>query len=298
MYNAARIALAAITLSAAGLTGCQTNPATGRSQFVMISSSQAAQLGDEAKPQLVQEYGGEIPNASVRQYVSQVGSALAARVEPEFDDIQWTFTVLDSDVINAFALPGGHVFISRGLLARFENEAQLAGVLGHEIGHVTGQHVDERISQSMAVELGLGALGQLTESQLLLLGAQLATGGYQLSFGRSQEIEADDLGLRYMVEAGYDPRGMLQVLDVLVEASQGGAPPEFLSTHPHPQTRIENVTRLIERNYQNTQNNPQYDLHRERFQQQAAPHLSAHEGSHPGALAIMMHAEGCSCGHH
>lgn len=291
------LALLALSLSATGIFGgCQMNPATGRMQFVMISPQQSSQLGDEAKPQLVEEYGGEVPIAELRSYVTQVGRTLTQHVEPEFEGIDWTFTVLDSEVINAFALPGGHVFISRGLLQEFDNEAQLAGVLGHEIGHVTGRHVDERISQAMGIEFGLGLLGQLTESQLLLLGAQVVTGGYQLSFGRDQESEADELGLRYMVEAGYDPEGMLQVLDVLRRASEGrGAPPEFLSTHPHPETRIRTVTRLLEREYSHTRNNPQYQLYQERFQNTAAPHLRASSGSHPAALAIMSLAPKCRC---
>lgn len=300
MKTMMKTGLVALALtSAATFSGCQANPATGRMQFTPMPAAQVAALGDEAKPQLVHEYGGEHPNAAVRQYVNEVGQSLARHVEPEFADIQWTFTVLDSEIINAFALPGGHVFISRGLLAEFDNEAQLAGVLGHEIGHVTGRHIDERLGQQMAVQGIVAAVGGLTESQLAVLAAQVATGGYQLKFGRDQESEADILGVRYMVNAGYDPQGMLQVLEVLQRAAGAGRTPEFLSTHPHPETRIRTVTRLLETDYAHTRNNPQYQLHPQRFQQ-IAPQIGSAAGSHPGALAIMAIARGgyTCCGGH
>lgn len=257
------------------VTGCQVNPATGRTQLRLIPAAEVSKLGIEAKPQLIEEYGGEVPERQLREYVTEVGNRLARHVETEFQDVEWSFIVLDSDVINAFALPGGNVFISRGLLARFDNEAQLAGVLGHEIGHVTGQHVDERISQAVSAELGLSVLGAMTDSQLLLMGAQLATGGYQLRFGRGQEIEADELGMRYMTLAGYDPHGMLEVMQVLQAATAGGSQqPEFLSTHPHPETRISTITRLLNREYAYTQDNPEYRKHESRFQRRAASYLS------------------------
>ncbi len=256
-----------------GLAGCSFNPATGRRQLILVTPEQTLAMGDEAMPQLVNEYGGEVSSAELRSYVDRVGFALAEHVESDYAQTPWKFTVLDSDVINAFALPGGKVFISLGLLSRFENEAQVAGVLGHEIGHVTARHVDERISQAMSVELGLSVLGAATESDLAVAAAQLFAGGYQLHFGRDQESEADKLGVKYMARAFYDPQGMMQVLEVLRDAATGPRPPEFLSTHPHPETRLETVSKLLAGPYAATQGDSQYGLYRDRFQQQAAPHL-------------------------
>ena len=255
------------------LTGCVVNPATGDRQLILISDDAVAQMGASAAPQLTQEYGGEIQSNQLRAYVDEIGQRVAAEVEPEYDHIDWTFTVLDSEIINAFALPGGRIFISRGLLQRFTNEAQIAGVLGHEIGHVTGKHVNERVSKAAAIELGIGVVGQMSESQLTLAAASMFGNGYQLYFGREQEAQSDILGVRYMVRAGYNPRGMLQVLDVLREASQGNRQPEFLSTHPHPETRLETITNLLAGEYRQAADDPALTFGEARFQQIAAPHL-------------------------
>ncbi len=287
--------LFAVTFSLGSQTGCVYNPEVDRMQLGLVSSAEVAKLGAEAKPQLVQEYGGEVPERQLREYVAEVGNRLARHVGDQFAEVDWSFIVLDSPVINAFALPGGNVFISRGLLARFDNEAQLAGVLGHEIGHVTGRHVDERISQHVLAELGLAAAGTLTDSQLILVGTQLGLGGYQLSFGRGQETEADVLGMRYMTLAGYDPHGMLEVMEVLQAASEGASlPPEFLSTHPHPQTRISTINRLLRDEYAYTQENPEFRKYRGRFQQRAAGYLTdLRDGSLTPALA----SSGLWCAH-
>jgi predicted Zn-dependent protease len=132
----ARFVFAALFVFAAG---CRYNPATGRSQLLLMSSEDAIALGTESKPALILEYGGEVESAQLRSYVSLVGHSLASLTEADYPQLPWEFTVLDSDVINAFALPGGKVFASRGLLARLDSEAQMAGVLGHEVGHVTAQ---------------------------------------------------------------------------------------------------------------------------------------------------------------
>jgi predicted Zn-dependent protease len=255
------------------LGGCSTNAATGRSQFILLSADEVSQMGAAAAPELIEQYGGEAKSPELRAYINEVGQRLAAQVEGEYADVQWTFYLLESDVINAFALPGGKVFMCMGLLREFDNEAQVAGVLGHEIGHVTGRHVDERISQATATQVGLGILGTATSSELAVVGANLFAQGYLLKFGRDQESESDILGVRYMVRAGYDPKGMRQVLDVLREASEGSSPPEFLSTHPHPETRLETVNRLLQGEYAYTQNSADYSLHKQSFQTRAAPYL-------------------------
>jgi beta-barrel assembly-enhancing protease len=177
------------------------------------------------------------------------------------------------------------VFISRGLLAHLSNEAEVAAVLGHEIGHVTGRHVDERISRATAVELGLALGGAMTESQVAQMVGGLFGQGYLLSFGREQELEADRLGLRYMTEAGYDPHAMLGVLRVLMESrGPGGGPPEILSTHPNPERRLELVQNLLDQEYSHTRDNPEFRLFEGRFRQNAAPHVGARTAS-LGAIA-------------
>jgi predicted Zn-dependent protease len=233
----ARLVFVAVFILAAG---CKYNPATGRSQLLLMSSDDAIALGTESKPALMQEYGGEVESAQLRSYVSLVGHSLASLTEADYPQLPWEFTVLDSDVINAFALPGGKVFASRGLLARLNSEAQRAGVLGHEVGHVTAQHVNERISQSMVVAgvvVGAAVAAGQSDDDWVRVGVPLIVGaagtGYLLSYNRNQEQEADEQGVKYMTAAGYDPYGMLAVLQVLAdEAGSGPRPPEFLATHP------------------------------------------------------------------
>lgn len=251
------------------LAGCTFNPATNRTQFLLLSTDEEIALGTEAMPTLVDEYGGEIESPQLRAFLTRVGTALLAGIEEQYRDLPWEFTLLDSDVINAFALPGGKVFMSRGLMQHFTHEAEVAGVLGHEIGHVTGQHVDERISKALLLELGIGALGSTTDSVYITEGAKLFSNGYQLSFGRDQESEADVLGVRYMTTAGYDPAGMLDVLHVLQQAAGASRQPEFLSTHPHPETRIGTVSELLAGPYAYTQGNPDFGKFEERYEREA-----------------------------
>lgn len=236
------------------LPSCSTNPATGRMQFNLISEDHEISLGMQAAPQFLQEYGGPVQQQQVIRHVRQMGQKLAA--SSERPHLPWEFHVPNSDVINAFALPGGKVFVTRGMLARMENDAQLAGVLGHEIGHVTAQHVNQRMSQALVVAgvaTGLGAAGAATDRDYLTVlgaGAGAAGGVYLLKFGRDQESEADALGVRYMTQHGYNPWGQVQVMQILQrEMGDGRGGPEFLSTHPYPETRIERLTKLIHEQY-------------------------------------------------
>lgn len=247
--------------------GCSTNAATGRSQFNTLSRDEEIALGSEAMPALIDEYGGRYPVGSVDSYVSEVGMKLAATVEdPEKQSLPWEFTVLDSDVINAFALPGGKVFISRGLLAQLDNEAELAGVLGHEVGHVTAEHAEQRMGQQTIVSVGAAVAGAVAgvfggaSAGTLSTAAQTVVGtggqGFLLKFSRDQESESDALGIRYMVAAGYDPAGMVGVLEVLKAASEGGSNAEILSTHPYPETRLDRVETLLNTEYPGKRGNP------------------------------------------
>jgi predicted Zn-dependent protease len=254
--------------------GCETNATTGRNQFIMMSWAQEAQLGAEAQPQLVQEMGGEVSRADLRQYVTEVGQKLAATTaqdDPNLPSLPWEFTLLDSDVINAFALPGGKVFMSRGLAQMMTNEAQLAGVLGHEIGHVTARHGNERFSRAAGAQLGLGVLGVAVgsgaEAQMISDLAGQATELALLGYSRSQELESDKLGMEYMARAGYNPAAQRDVMEILLKAAGSGGQPEFFSTHPHPESRIAQINDLLVGKYSHTQNNPQYKLGEQEFRQ-------------------------------
>lgn len=245
-----------VPLLPTSLLGCTTNPATGARQFDILSRQQEIALGDEASPELIEGYGGAVQSESLQAYVTRVGSSMVPHTEADYASLPWEFTLLDTDVINAFALPGGKVFITRGLAGRMQNEAQLAGVLGHEIGHVTAEHADRRISGQLMLSLGVAtaaALAGESDSDLVRAGVPLlvGTGGqvFALRFGRQEEIVADRLGMRYMSRAGYDPRSQLGVMQILGSASDGPRGPEFLSTHPHPETRIREIRKLIQREY-------------------------------------------------
>ncbi|MDX2132865.1 MAG: M48 family metallopeptidase [Planctomycetota bacterium] len=266
---------------AIGAGGCQKNTTTGRSQFLLLSLEQEAQLGAEAKPQMLAEMGGEIARGEIRAYVTQVGNRLlvpALERDPEMRALAWEFTVLDSDVINAFALPGGKVFMSRGLMQKMTNEAQLAAVLGHEIGHVTARHGNERVSRTAAAQMGLEvASSVLSGSESGPLITQLAGQGTQLflmRYDRRQESESDSLGAEYMVGVKYDPMGAVQVMEILAEAAGGQSPPEILSTHPDPARRAQDLRAKIAAEFSFSQGNPEYTLREAEFRQNVLRRLS------------------------
>jgi predicted Zn-dependent protease len=237
--------LAAVTVSAV-VAACAVNPATGERQLALISESQEIQMGREYDPQIVAQMG-LYPDQAWQDYVQELGSRLAA--QSERPNLPWTFRVIDDPVVNAFALPGGFIYITRGILAYFGSEAQLASVLGHEIGHVTARHSVHQASQAQLAQLGL-VVGMVIAPELQDY-AGLAGAGLQLLFlkyGRDDERQADDLGLRYMRRGNFDPREMPEVFTMLSRVSQaggGGRAPEWLSTHPDPENRYERIQQAI-----------------------------------------------------
>ncbi len=245
-----------LTVTAGSLAGCSRNPATGEWQLNALSTAQEIRLGEEAEPQFLEQAGGPIPDPGVRQYVSDLGLQLARGSERA--DLPWEFHPLDSATVNAFALPGGKVFITRGLMEKMTDEAQLAGVLAHEIGHVTAEHIGQQMTRQMAIQVGIGLIGTQTEEQWIQTLAGAGAGVYLLSFSRGQEHQADELGLRYLVEAEYDPMALVEVMRILKQQAAGAAPPEFLSTHPAPQSRIDELQQLIEDQYARTIDNPRF----------------------------------------
>lgn len=274
-----RLAFMGVAMASLGLGACSTNPTTGRSQLNLLSREDEVRLGTDARPQMLQEYGGEVKNADLRNYVIEIGKKLAAQTEGDNPSLPWEFALLDSDVINAFAIPGGKVFVSRGLAAKMTNEAQMAGVLGHEIGHVTARHINEKMTRSTLANAGLGIIGVAIGSGGDAI-AGLADQAVQLtllSYDRGQESEADELGMRYMSKVGYNPAGQLQVMQILKAAAGAGKQPEFMSTHPLPETRIKRIEELLATRYKDTQNNPAFKTGEAEFKARFLSKLAAIE---------------------
>jgi predicted Zn-dependent protease len=262
------------------ILGCTRNAVTGESSLLFLSKDQEKQMGAEAAPQMTQQFGGAVPNQQLQDYVSRVGHKLAAQTEQDFPSFPWEFTLVNSDVINAFALPGGKIFITRGLAALLTNEAELAGVLGHECGHVTARHANQQISQSQllglgvgAVEAGVGLAGQgSTISQVGQYGIpalKLGSNVFLLRYGRKDESQADELGMRYMSRAGYNPKAQREVMEVLQKATESaGREPEWLSTHPYPETRIQQIDTLLGTQYKDWQSNAAYGFYEKEYHDQ------------------------------
>ena len=194
------------------------NPATGQTEFTAMSPEQERQTGKAQHPQVLMQFGGAYDDPELQAYVTRTGRELVA--VSELPKEEFTFTVLDSDVINAFALPGGYVYITRGLLALADDEAELAGVMAHEIGHVTARHSAQRYSRGVLAQGGVaigtilaGVLGGGAGAQLAQQAGGASAQAYLAGYSRDQEFQADDLGVRYLARAGYDPTAMSGFLD-------------------------------------------------------------------------------------
>ena len=235
-----RTALAGLSIGFA-LCACQQAPVTGRQQLILLPESQEAQMGLEAYQQIKQE-SQVARNAELNRRVHEVGRRIAeASPHPEWE---WEFTLFENPEPNAFALPGGKVGVHTGMFKVAENDDQLAAVMGHEVAHAIARHSAERVSQGMLTQFGVAALGVATNTTYAQLAAQAATLGIILPYSRTQEAEADHIGLLYMAEAGYDPREAIALWQNFNELG-GERPPEFLSTHPAPGSRIENLQELM-----------------------------------------------------
>jgi len=221
--------------------GCAYNPATGERNLNLISESQEIQMGREADQQISASMG-IYEDPQLQSYVDKLGKEIA--VKSERPNLPWTFRVIDDPVVNAFALPGGYIYVTRGILSHLQNEAELAGVLGHEIGHVTAKHSVTRISEQQLTQFGFGlAMVLKPELQQYSQFAEIGLGLLFLKFSRDDERQADQLGLRYMTNINNDPREMANVMQTLKRVSDqsgnGGGIPLWLSTHPDPANRIE-----------------------------------------------------------
>lgn len=220
----------------------ETNPYTGRTQAISLSPEQEIAIGLQSAPGMTQQHGGLHPNNQYQALVDQVGNKLVNNSIAKNTPYKYDFHLLaDDKIINAFALPGGQCFITYALFSKLENQDQLAGVLGHEIGHVLGKHSNERITDSkfwQTIIMGAGAIDMGVIAQQYGQGKLLAN-------GRDDELESDELGVFFMIKAGYNPEEMIGVMQILKNAAGPNRQPEFQSTHPDPENRIEKIKEAI-----------------------------------------------------
>lgn len=233
-----------------------TNTITGETQHIAMSPEQEIALGLQSAPQMAQEMGGLSSNQQATAIVKQVGQKVVQNSAARQTPYQYDFHLLaDPQTINAFALPGGQIFITEGLLMRLTsdgqslNEDMLAGVLGHEVGHVVARHSAERMAQ---MELAQGLTGAVTMATYdpsnpnTAYIAQSVANMITMKYGRDQELQSDNLGVRFMLEAGYNPEYLIQVMEVLKQAAGPNRTPEFQSTHPDPENRQAEIQKAIE----------------------------------------------------
>lgn len=236
----------------------EINPVTGEKQHVALSPDQEIRLGLESAPQMSKEMGGEVPDQDPRyKEVKRIGKLLLTTPQAEKSPWKFEFHLLaDQDTVNAFALPGGQIFITLGLLTRLENEAQLAGVLAHEMGHVIERHTAEQMAKNqlgqwliVAVSTGVASDQSQNSSNNPAVIAQMVNQMIQLRYSRKDESEADIWGLKLMEQVGFNPKAMIQVMEILKKAGgSGGSTPSIFQTHPDPDLRIQQIQDYLRNN--------------------------------------------------
>jgi predicted Zn-dependent protease len=246
------------------LTTCAKNPVTGKREVMLISEADEIKLGAESDPEILAEFG-VLENPDLQVFINEKGNEMAKISHRS--SLPFHFKILDSPVVNAFALPGGYVYFTRGILAHFNNEAQFSGVLGHEIGHVTARHGANQYSKQMLAQLGL-AIGSSISKELEAF-AQIAGVGVQLlfmKFGRADESQSDELGVEYATKTGYDCVQMADFFKTLDKLGGGaeGRMPAFLSTHPAPLDRFEKVGELT-KTWQDKYPSQSFSVNRESY---------------------------------
>jgi predicted Zn-dependent protease len=258
--NRLLIALVVAALSILAYYGSSVfNPITQEKQHVAgITPEQEVALGLQAAPEMAQQFGGLDPSPEMQAAVDSIGRRLVSQSAAGKSPYRFEFHVLDDpETINAFALPGGQVFITEGLLRRLKTDGQLAGVLGHEMGHVVARHGAEHIAKQQLTEGLTGAAVLATydpndpSSRNSAAVAAMVGQLVSMRFGRQDELEADRLGVRLGSEGGYDPRSMIELMKILDQSSEGNRPPEFFSTHPNPENRIQKIQQAIQEVYPN-----------------------------------------------
>ncbi len=226
----------------------EVNEITGEKQYISLTKDDEIAMGINSAPQMAQEFGGLSRNAQYQELVKRVGAKVVNNSDAHKTNYPFQFYVLaDNRTVNAFALPGGPIFITEALLTRLQNEDQLAGVLGHEVGHVIARHSAEQMSKQELSQGIAGAAGVAVGDANSAYYAQLVANMVNMKYGRDDELESDDLGVRFMIQAGYNPEALIGVMDILEEASGGSQVPEFQSTHPSPSNRREKIKAAIEK---------------------------------------------------
>jgi beta-barrel assembly-enhancing protease len=230
----------------------QENPLTGEKQQVSMSPAEEVAMGLQSAPQMAEEYGGLFPSDQVQTQAKKIGIHLVKTFNIDVESqghgnpYRFDFHVLkDPQTVNAFALPGGQIFITQALLSQLTSEDQLAGVLGHEIGHVVYRHSSEQMAKS---EFYQGLAGAATAAAGSMGASQIANYVMQvklLKFGRTDELESDEFGVKYMTQAGYNPEAMIEVMEILAKAGGGKERDEFMSSHPSPANRIQKIKEHI-----------------------------------------------------
>ena len=229
-------------------SGCATNPVTGSRELMLVSESEDLEIGQKYSPEIEKQLGGKIPDATVQNYIDNVGQKIAATSHRP--DWEYHFTAVDDDSVNAFALPGGYVYITKGLLKNLQTEAQLAAILGHEIVHIVARDTANVMSRDIGISLLLSAVTTEETSETVKTVANLSTQILGLRYSRKDEREADLGGLGYMVAAGYDPAGMVETMQIL-QSLHSSSSIDFFSTHPSPENRIGYISDEIAFKYRN-----------------------------------------------
>jgi predicted Zn-dependent protease len=242
-----RVALV-LVLGGTVLCGCARNPVTGERQFVMIPEQEEIALGTQAAPEFEKEFGGPVADATLQNYVRQIGGSIATISDRK---MPYEYTLLRSDIANAFALPGGKIYITAGLMSHMKNERELAAVLSHETVHVAAMHNVRGLQRQMGAALLQEIAGMIVgedKQKVAEAATQIATGMVNLSYSRDDEYEADKYGVEYMAKAGHNPWGMVELLTTLKELhdSEPGTLGEFFQTHPLTSKRIKEAQEIVE----------------------------------------------------
>jgi beta-barrel assembly-enhancing protease len=228
------------------------NPVTGENQHVALTPEQEIALGLQSVPELIQQFGGMYEDDEIQAEIDRIGFYLVDNSVARDTPWQWEFYVLDDpQTVNAFALPGGQVFITTALLSELQTEDEVAGVLAHEIVHVLARHSAQQLAKNQLTNGIIGAVGVATGSADAAQTAAVIGQIVNMRYGRDDELQSDTLGVCLMIDSGYDPEAMVQVMRVLEAAGGGGGQPEFFSTHPSPANRIEQIEEAIANASQN-----------------------------------------------
>ena len=231
------------------------NPITDENQRIALSPDQEVVIGQQGRQDVITQMGGLHPSPALQAYIARVGQQVLNQSQASQSPYPFEFHLLDApDTINAFALPGGQIFVTTGLLKALDTESQLAGVLGHEIGHVVARHGAEHLARQqlgavLVNAVGIAASDERQGGQQAAAIAQAVNQIVGLNYSREDELESDRLGFEFMIAANYNPEGIVELMQVFESAESQGRPPEFLSTHPNPGNRVSRLQNIIQVTY-------------------------------------------------